>query len=311
VRRAELSRHDREDAKKARAVSAVRAFLGGIVDYAGLFPPASLDMPAAVGNYARYRSEDAAWMLGRFVVPVARLHEFSSALAAEGSAEGPTWQVSALLGADVAEDLARVRAFNDESARARIDSLEARAATVDSIDALGAARFDGEVFAELPVNDRLEMLVGACARAHVSAKLRTGGVTPDVFVSSAEILRFMRACVAAGVRFKATAGLHHPLAGEYPLTYASDAPRATMHGYLSLFLAAAMVRAGNGDEEILNLLDERDPAAFRASSAGIAWRERFFDAADLRASRDVAAASFGSCSFREPVDELRALALAG
>jgi len=292
-------------------VTAVRAFLAGIVDYAGLFPPAGLDMPTAVRNYYQYRSDDAAWMLGRFVAPVARLDEFASALRAEVPPDEPVWRVSALLGADPAGDVARAAAFNARHSAACIDSLEARATTVEAIDFLGAAGFEGDVFAEVRVSEQLDALVAACARAKVAAKLRTGGVTPDAFVSSAEILRFMRACTGAGVRFKATAGLHHPLAGEYPVTYAADAPRATMHGYLSLFLAAALVRLGGSDEEILNLLDEREPAAFRVSSAGIEWRERLFSAADLRVSRDVSAASFGSCSFREPVDELRALSLAG
>lgn len=266
-------------------------------------------MPAAVRNYSRYRSDDAAWMLGRFVVPVARLDEFASALRAESPSREPAWQVSALLGADVVGDVARVVEFNGHNPHVCIDSLEARATTVDNIDLLGATPFEGDVFAELPVNAHLEALVAACARAGVGAKLRTGGVTADAFVSSAEILRFMRACVSGGVRFKATAGLHHPLAGEYPVTYADDAPKATMHGYLSLFLAGALVRLGGSDEEILTLLDERDPTAFQMSSPGIGWRDRFFSAADLRASRDVSAASFGSCSFREPVDELRALSL--
>jgi len=292
-------------------VSAVRAFLAGIVDYAGLFPPAGLDMPAAVRNYSQYRSGDAAWMLGRFIVPVARLDEFASVLRAETPTNESAWQVSALLGIDLAGDIARVVEFNAHNPRVRIDSLEARATTIDAIDRLGAARFEGDVFAEVPVNAQLDTLVAACARSSVGAKLRTGGVTADAFVSSAEILRFMRACAAAGVRFKATAGLHHPLAGEYPVTYADDAPSTTMHGYLSLFLAAALMRLGGSDEEILSLLDERDPTAFEISSPGIAWRDRFFTAADLRVSRDVSAASFGSCSFREPVDELRALSLAG
>lgn len=290
-------------------MSAVRAFLAGIVDYAGLFPPAALDMPAAVRNYSRYRSDDASWMLGRFVVPVARLDEFSSALDAEVSPHEPAWQVSALAGTDLVGEVARVRAFNATSAHARIDSIEARATTADAIDRLGSAEFDGDVYAEIPVTTELDALVAACARAGVSAKLRTGGVTAEAFISSAEILRFMRACVGAGVRFKATAGLHHPLAGDYPITYADDAPSATMHGYLSLFFAAAVLRSGGSDEEVLNILDERDPTAFRASSPGITWREHFLSAADLRQSRDVAA-SFGSCSFREPVDELRALSLA-
>ena len=50
-----------------------------VVDYAGLFPPAGLDMRAAVGNYARYAAGPWAWALGRFIVPVSRLEELERA----------------------------------------------------------------------------------------------------------------------------------------------------------------------------------------------------------------------------------------
>ena len=43
-----------------------------------------------------------------------------------------------------------------------------------------------------------------------SAKLRTGGVVPEAFPKSLDIIRFVRTCAAANVPFKATAGLHHP-----------------------------------------------------------------------------------------------------
>jgi hypothetical protein len=48
---------------------ALAELLRGLIDYAGLFPPASLDLPAATRNYAAYRKGPHAWMLGRFVIP--------------------------------------------------------------------------------------------------------------------------------------------------------------------------------------------------------------------------------------------------
>src|SRR5438477_108730 len=68
------------------------------------------------------------------------------------------------------------------------------------------------------------------------AKIRTGGVTPEAFPKSAEIVRFVRTCLAANVPFKATAGLHHPIRCFHPLTYDADSPQGTMHGFLNLFL---------------------------------------------------------------------------
>ena len=60
----------------------LRVLLGSIVDYAGLFPPARLPLDQAVRNYLRYRSEPESWMLGRFVLPAARLDESGDWLAA-------------------------------------------------------------------------------------------------------------------------------------------------------------------------------------------------------------------------------------
>src|SRR3954470_25046208 len=58
--------------------ASLRALLSGAIDYAGLFPPAKLPLPEALDNYARYRGEPEAWMLGRFVVPASRLIDIDS-----------------------------------------------------------------------------------------------------------------------------------------------------------------------------------------------------------------------------------------
>src|SRR5262245_38742298 len=57
---------------------AVNAFLAGIIDYAGLFPPALLPLQQAMTNYLRYRSCAESWMLGRFICPAARLKELAA-----------------------------------------------------------------------------------------------------------------------------------------------------------------------------------------------------------------------------------------
>src|SRR4051812_41630301 len=51
----------------------LRTLLAGIIDYAGIFPPARLPLEQAIRNYARYRQGPASWMLGRFVCPAAQL----------------------------------------------------------------------------------------------------------------------------------------------------------------------------------------------------------------------------------------------
>ena len=59
-----------------------RALLAGMVDYAGLFPPAQLPLDDAVREYAAHLGDAEAWMLGRFIIPAQRLDELESHLKA-------------------------------------------------------------------------------------------------------------------------------------------------------------------------------------------------------------------------------------
>jgi hypothetical protein len=289
-------------------VNALRPLLTGVVDYAGLFPPAALDMPAAVRNYAEYLRDQDSWMLGRFVVPIARVDEFAAERAAVE--DGSEWKVAALIGADAAGDIAAARRFNEEQGeRAHIDTLEGKLSSAEAIDAAAKlAVGDFALYAEIPVDQDPELLVDSIAKAGINAKIRTGGVTPDAFPPADQIVRFMRRCADRHVLFKATAGLHHPLRSEHRLTYAADAPRGVMYGYLNVFLTAAMIQRLS-DDDARALLEERDPKAIVVQRDTVSWRRHELRADEINAARELVASSFGSCSFREPVDELRELAL--
>jgi hypothetical protein len=291
-------------------VSALRPLLSGIVDYAGLFPPAGLDMAAAVRNYAEYRHDDASWMLGRFVVSASRLAELARELRGLENDSADAWQIAALLSDDVATDVATVETFNAELDEvAHVDTLEGKFSTPDAITR--AAALVGERFAlfvEVPVDRDPRPLIDAVAAAGVNAKIRTGGVTVDAFPSAPAIVRFMRECAEARVPFKATAGLHHPIRAEHRLTYAPDAPSGTMYGYLNVFLTAALLPELT-DAEAVALLEESDPRALVVSRDSIRWRDHELRADQANAARERVASSFGSCSFREPVDDLHALSL--
>ncbi|MCL4213229.1 MAG: hypothetical protein KJZ74_04885 [Gemmatimonadales bacterium] len=294
--------------------TALRALLGGLVDYAGLFPPAALPMPDAVARYARYASGPHRTMLGRFVLPVARLDEFAVAAdhvlprGADGVSPAGPWRLSALAGPTDGETLV---AFNPwEEGRALVDTVEAKAesaAAVSSIAAALGARFT--VYVEVPVRDDPAPLLRAVRDAGLRAKIRTGGVTADAFPAPAEVLRFLVACAELDVPFKATAGLHHPLRGEYPLTYAKESATGTMYGFLNVFLASMLLRKGIPTAEVAPLLEERDARAITATDDGITWRGRRVTLHEVASARATFAGSFGSCSFEEPVQDLTSLQL--
>lgn len=291
--------------------ASLRALVAGLVDYAGLFPPASLPLAEAVERYASYRDSSDAWMLGRFIIPAAQLDALAAEAARYSDAAGVPWRLSALVGDAIAADVERIRSFNSaHGGRLLVDVAEVKAASAERIEQ--AARALGPeltVYVELPHESDPRSLLEVVQRAGVRAKIRTGGVTPDAFPTAAQIARFLARCAELMVPFKATAGLHHPLRGEHRLTYRADAPTATMFGFLNVFVAGALAVAGVREGELVELLEEREGAAFDFAADGLRWRSHRVTLAQLAWLRASFAVAFGSCSFREPVDDLRELAL--
>jgi len=305
-----------------------------LIDYAGLFPPAKLSMPAAVEAYNRARIGEHEWMLGRFVCPVSRLEEFGRAAAPllpgtnassgyrpMGDAAGP-WRLTVLMDGDDREsDLAEIEGFNDHHAEpdnglAKIDMCEIKVAEVGEIDDwLDDIPEDVYPFFEFPIGPDgsatdCRGFVAALSGNAAAAKVRTGGITANAFPLPDELAAFLHACAATDVPFKATAGLHHAVRGPHRLTYEKDAPTAPMHGFLNLFIAAAICRAMRPDRAVtLAILSGEEPAEFKFSADVLAWREHLLAVTDVARVREAFALSFGSCSFDEPIEELKAMGL--
>lgn len=298
---------------------APRILLEGLVDYAGLFAPASLTMPAAVRNYAHYRASGSGWMLGRFICPVQSLGLFSETAdpLLPRDAGAIPWRLSVTGSPDLASDLAEIAAFNarhvvclDEYS-AHADVYEVKAASVDDIERIAAHAPPALcTYLEVPLDGDVDAAVAAIARVGRRAKIRMGGTTADMMPSPASVVRFVRACIAHGVIAKATAGLHHPLCGDYRLTYEPEAASGRMYGFLNLVLAAAHLGNGGDDDVATQLLEERDATRFEFTDLHVAWRGPSgiitFTRDVLQQLRQAGLVSFGSCSFTEPVNESRA-----
>jgi hypothetical protein len=296
---------------------AIRTLLRESIDYAGLFPPAGLDMTIAVANYAQYRAGPSAWALGRFIVPASRLSEFGAA-AEPHLAHAPgalPWRLGVLAGPDLGSDLEQIGEFNSRHANpgaagATADTLEAKATSEAGVEEIMRRLPPGlQAYIEIPIDHDPSRLIAAIGRLGGRAKVRTGGVTKGAFPRTADLTRFVQECVRARVPFKATAGLHHPLRGEYRLTYAPDSPCSIMFGFLNLLLATAVLRTGLDQAEVTGLLEEKSPEAFQVDETGISWRGRRLDLKTLEDARREGMISFGSCSFTEPIADLEALHL--
>jgi hypothetical protein len=297
------------DSNRRTAAASLRVLLADLIDYAGLFPPAGLSMDAAVENYSRYLASADSWALARFVVPVSRLEEFEAARAKCVESHS-IWRVSALLGPEAEADAAEIRRFNDHNQQSTaIDAVDAKAASEADIQRIaGFVPSRVAVFFELHP-DIVPKLLPTVKAVNAKAKIRTGGVTPDMFPAPAAVAGFIRECARVEVAFKATAGLHHPLRCMKPLTYEANAPKGIMHGFLNVFVAAALALRGEGQQALSEALESRDARAFEFSDEGVRFHDSFVATQQLESMRRTFAISFGSCSFEEPMADLRELGL--
>lgn len=290
----------------------VEALLAGSIDYAGLYPPAKLNMERAVINYQAYRNSEHSWMLGRFVVPVSDLNEFVSIARAIEPIPTKLWRVSVVAGGDSKEVFATIADFNSKFSDAyAVDMVEFKISSEFELAAAAELVPHGlTAYFETDAGEQLGQLAGTIASLKQNAKIRTGGTTNDAFPEAGDIVRFIRVCAAAGIPFKATAGLHHPLRCVKPLTYEPNAPIGTMHGFLNVFLATGFTAAGCDAETAEKILLEESIDAFEFSDAGVSWRgQHILRTALIERVRERYIHSFGSCSFTEPTMELREIGL--
>ena len=229
-----------------------RAALAQLIDHAPLFPPASLPMPEALDEDRRARADESSWLLARLVWPASRLDEL----------EDEERALSVLLDGPYGGD-------------PRVQAIETRWES-------GLEGLTGEVYVELPLDDELEERVAELAERGLRAKVRCGGAEVP---SRAELGRFLRVCRDARVPFKATAGLHHPLATD------------ERHGFLNVVAACAFADEGALEGQI-----SLTPEALR-------WGERKAGAEELARVRREQLVAVGSCSFFEPLDELTELGI--
>jgi len=232
----------------------LRALLANLIDYAGLYPPASLPLDCVIANYSRYLTSPDAWILNRLVLPFDKLRAVTLA---------EDWRITLLV--------------NEEPGPLpkQVECLEAKS----------GKRLSLPTYCEAPL-----------------AQLENGYAKIRTAASSEEALAdFLLAAASRRVPFKATAGLHHALASPV---------RPDRHGFLNVFVASTLTwTTGIGRDAMIQLLTESNPAAFEFTDEAVRWRDCHATVEQIRQARREFAHSFGSCSFEEPVSDLRELGL--
>ena len=292
----------------------VRAAFAALIDYAGLFPPAQLQIEQAQNEYLAARQGPFSWMLGRFIIPAALLSGPGSSVLCGPFSLIVDPNVEAIDAAAASRrSHAEVEALEIPIAKT-LSPLRTKISPDEALDAVGALEADLTVvgmrdlpaFVEIPPaapwRDALEATMNALARVGLSAKLRCGGASADAFPSVDSVAEFVAAAAQAGVAFKATAGLHHPV------RHRDRSTGFMMHGFLNILAASAL--AARGERELLTqVIAEEDAGAFVFANESFAWRNQVVSLAELEQTRRKLFVSYGSCSFSEPVDDLEALGL--
>lgn len=287
-------------------------------------------MQPAVEEYGAVRAGQWAWMCGRFIVPASRVFELCAELEdlADGGALQP-YPLSVIVDAGTdprewlgkaTDSLGTLVKCNAESMPVRVEALEVPVPSVSSardtydpvigqfgMIAQNVGLRELPIHIEIPRTDRYaDLLPGAMAavaRAKFGAKIRCGGTTQAAFPSSADVAAFLRAAFAENVAFKATAGLHHPV------RHYDSQTGFVMHGFLNMLAAVIFIRDGATDDELVEILEEREKSAFTVTAEVFSWRHRTASVQQIQVARNAGFVAYGSCSFEEPVHDLLAMGI--
>jgi hypothetical protein len=314
------------------------SLLTGLIDYAGLFPPAELDLNTALKEYQTYRAHQDSWMLGSFIIQAARLRELREQRAIFKK-KAPFPLVVVGRGGDtmgefhsnVDRDVLDARRLLEESdggavvtgyeLRVPDELLDGRVSRkiedvlADVINRIvQAISTHTKIYFEANWQDkwrrRLDSLLAGLDAANSSLsglhpagfKLRCGGETPERVPRAEIVAGALHGAVRAKLPLKLTAGLHHPVLKKHE-SFGGD-----MHGFLNVYFALISTLHHRSDERALRLiLEERDPDAFKLDREGIHWRDLSLSSDQIEQARERIASGHGSCSFDEPREDLIAM----
>jgi hypothetical protein len=298
------------------AAASLRTLLTRSIDYAGMFPPCSVELEPALKNQAEYVRSPESWMMSTFVLPVVQfsdatkfVSQFDKHHQLRISALGAKTENAADFLAQLKNAAETIRSFQKEHLDlVSIVQLEMLApADVDLAKLNEAAALLADLklqtFWETPA-ESAEQTIALLARAKQPAfgyKLRTGGVTVDAFPNSVQITRALLASTKHHIPIKFTAGLHHPV------RQFRDEVKTEMHGFLNVLGAGVLSAEHHWDEaQTIEMLEDQRPDSFEFHDTVFAWRDWEATIDRIKARRKFVT-SFGSCSFDEPREDLRAL----
>lgn len=298
------------------AAASLRALLTRSIDYAGMFPPCSLELEPALKKQAEYTRSADSWMLSTFVLPIAKfadaekmLSQFDKHHPLRISALASKTENAATFQAELRNAVDAIRSFQqqhtDRVLVAQLEMFVPQDVDAGKLSETAPVLSDLRIqaFWEAPAEWAEQMIVSLARMKQPSFgyKLRTGGVTADAFPSSVQITRAILASTKHHVPMKFTAGLHHPVRAF------RDEVKTEMHGFLNVLGAGVLSAEHHWDEaQMVDMLEDKNAKSFEFHDTVFAWRDWEITLDRIKARRKFVT-SFGSCSFDEPREDLRAL----
>tara|TARA_B100000953_G_scaffold265178_2_gene232704 strand:- start:3119 stop:4126 length:1008 start_codon:yes stop_codon:yes gene_type:complete len=244
--------------------NSLQKFMNGLIDYAGLFPPAKLPLDKAINEYISHLNQENKWMLGRFIIPISQLNDLEEFIPKFDNIG--TLRLS-VLGSQTSSDKEFLQQTKSEisvineyrkkhAKKISIEVIETKLPSnspskkvmSDIVELLNSNNLEHyHEFPELPyvginystdedegdwdskINPTIEMI---SSLKNTGIKLRCGGIVKEAFPSVEQVAAMIQNCSIFQVPLKFTAGLHHPL------RHHSNEYNTEMHGFINMFSAS-------------------------------------------------------------------------
>ncbi len=309
----------------------LKELMSGLIDYAGLFPPASLPLDKAIAEYLYYKKSEYSFPVSRFVVPASSVENLKS-ICKEHNVKNINLSVllpemgfdeknekNIFLAIDELSNIIKSNPFIEVSSyeiklpkNLSVDTKENLLQSLTKIiSKVNKVNESSVIFFEpFVLDDNWKNNIDiACDvilqnKEKTGFKLRTGGVTKDAFPHTDIVAYAIKKCSELKIKFKATAGLHHPLR-HYNTTVNSK-----MHGFFNVFLGFLIAEKYSPTlEKIKGIINTESPDKFNFSDDFITFESFVLSLSDIKKIKASYQLSYGSCSIDEPIDDLKTLKL--
>ena len=304
-----------------KRLASLQYFLDKLIDYAGLFPPAKLEIQPSLTNYAEYIHSTDRWIMSQFIIPVSRLHEISSDLMKKYSNLSPL-RLS-IISTDICNEIDIATQFLEKyenltiftGHESRISDLSTFSQHLLDVHQLRKNQnLDFISFYEVGPSDNWASQMNEAVlkisafnteyETNIGFKLRCGGVEAHMFPPAEDIAHAILACGEAGVSMKFTAGLHHPV------RHYSESVKTKMYGFFNIFIGGMIAHKFKlGIETLITVLLDEDAENFKVDENELGWKNYSISNFEIQKYRQESFISYGSCSFDEPREDLQKLGL--